>query len=164
MVDERETILLLDSDSYTRWTLKALLESENYSVMAADTIETALKNLSGKISGFITEYWVNRSNTLETIRELKERIPEAYVMMLTDNVLNEDDYEAVINAGVDDYFIKPVPAQRVLLHLRKGLRQHSQILLYAAPQAKPDQNTPDQEKNDGRRTNESKIQGSMTRK
>ncbi len=128
MVDERETILILDSDNHTRWTLKALLETERYPVIAVDTIENALGNLSGKISGFVTEYWVNQLNTLEAIRELKKRTPEAYVMMLTDKVANEKEYEEIINAGVDDYFIKPVPSQRVLLHLRKGLRQRSQLL------------------------------------
>ena len=44
-------------------------------------------------------------------------------MMLTNNEVDERQYEEIIRAGVDDYFLKPVSFNRILLHLEKGLKR-----------------------------------------
>ncbi len=125
----KEMILIIDPEAHTQWTLKTLLESEGYEVFAANTISSARKKISHlKLSGLITEYWVNHLSTLGIIRKFKELNPEAYVMMLTNGEIQEEAYQKVIDAGVDDYFLKPFPSQKILLHLRKGLK-HQQILL-----------------------------------
>jgi DNA-binding response OmpR family regulator len=125
----KETILILDKESHTRWVLKALLENEKYIVIAVDTIERAVQNFSEfQVSGLITEYRIGRTTTIETIRELKLRAPEAYVMMLTADELTEKEYEEVIAAGVDDYFVKPFPSSKILVHLGKGLRHRTLLL------------------------------------
>jgi len=122
MPGTRETILILDKESHNRWVLTTLLENEKYIVIAVDSIERAVKNISEfEVSGFITEYRIDKDCTVGAIRELKKRFPEAYVMMLTDNDLNEKEYEEVMEAGVDDYFLKPLPSKKILVHLRKGL-------------------------------------------
>ena len=124
-----ETILILDKEPHIQWTLKTFLESEKYVVTAANTLNGALRNFSEfKVSGLITEYWINDSCTLETIKELKRMFPEAYVMMLTNNNVKESEYEEIMNSGVDDYFIKPYSFKKILLHLRKGLKQHNILL------------------------------------
>ena len=125
----KETIIILDQDSNTQWTLKTLLESEGYMVIAANTIEAALRSFSEfEISGLITEYWIGRSSTLETIRRCKKAFPQAYVMMLTHGEMQEDTYAEVINAGADDCFLKPLSIKKILLHLRKGLRKRLTLL------------------------------------
>jgi DNA-binding NtrC family response regulator len=125
----KETILILDKENHTRWILKTLLESEKYIVIAVETIERALQNFSEfEVSGLITEYRIDHSPTLETIQELKVRFPEAYVMMLTTDEISEKEYEEIIRAGVDDYFVKPAPAWKILIHLGKGMKQRSILL------------------------------------
>jgi DNA-binding NtrC family response regulator len=125
----KETILILDQESHIQWTLKTFLESEQYIVISVNTIERALRNFSAfNVSGLITEYWIDHSRTLKTIREFKKKVPEAYVMMLTNNELPESEFEEIINSGVDDYFIKPLSFHKILLHLRKGLKQHNTFL------------------------------------
>jgi DNA-binding NtrC family response regulator len=125
----KETILILDKENHTRWILKALLENEKYIVIAVDTIERAVQNFSEfQVSGLITEYRIGRAATLDTVRELKSRAPEAYVMMLTADELTEKEYEEVIAAGVDDYFVKPFPSWKILVHLGKGLKQRNLLL------------------------------------
>ena len=112
-----ETILILDKEPHIQWTLKTFLESEKYVVTAANTLNGALRNFSEfKVSGLITEYWINDSCTLETIKELKRMFPEAYVMMLTNNDVKESEYEEIMNSGVDDYFLKPYSFKKILLH------------------------------------------------
>ena len=125
----KETVLILDTEGHTRWVLKALLENEEYLVIAVETMERALQNFSEfEVSGLITEYRIDQSSTLDMIRELKTRFPEAYVMMLTADEVTEKEYEEIISAGVDDYFVKPFPSWKILPHLRKGLKQRNTVL------------------------------------
>ena len=120
----KETILILDKECETQYALRTRLEIEKYIVIAVDTIDRAVQNFSEfEVSGLITEYSIEHSCTLERIRELKKKFPEAYVMMITNKEVVESEYAEIIDAGVDDFFLKPLSAGKILLHLRKGLRQ-----------------------------------------
>jgi DNA-binding NtrC family response regulator len=123
------SILLLDDDLHILWTFKTFLEAEGYTIYAADTIDK-FKKLSSNVraSTFITEYWAQDARTLEIIRAFKEKFPEAYVMMVTNNQVTEGEYEEIIRAGVDDFFLKPFPNNKMLIHLEKGLRQRDLFL------------------------------------
>jgi len=124
-----ETILILDNEFYIQSILKIFLENGGYSVIIANTVEKALHSFSEyKIAGLITEYRIDQFCTVETIREVKKNFPELYVMMLTNSDLKENKYEEIIHAGVDDYFVKPFSFTRILLHLRKGLKEHNILL------------------------------------
>ena len=124
-----ETILILDDESHSRWTLKVLLESEHYPVVAVDTIDRALRNFSEfEVSGLVAEYWINQRCTVEAIRELKTRFPACYVMILTDKEMKENEYEEAMTAGVDDCFLKPLSTKKILLHIKKGLKRRSDLL------------------------------------
>lgn len=125
----RETIVILDPESNAQWPLKAFLENEDYNVIPVNTIEKARKKFSEfEVSGLITEYWINHSSTLETIRGFKKAFPEGYVMLLSNGELKENEYEETMDAGADDFFLKPLSIKRILLHLRKGLKQRQNLL------------------------------------
>jgi DNA-binding NtrC family response regulator len=125
----KETIVILDPESNTQWPLKTFLENEEFNVIPVNTVEKALKKFSEfEVSGLITEYWINHSSTLEAIRGLKKAFPEAYVMMLTNGELQENEYEQIISAGADDLFLKPFSITRILLHLRKGLIHRQNLM------------------------------------
>jgi DNA-binding response OmpR family regulator len=120
----KETILILDKEFHTQWTLKTLLESEGYIVLAVDTIERAIQNFKEfEVSCLITEYRIGDAYTSGLIKELKKNFPEVYVMMLTYENLEEDEYKKIMRAGIDDFFLKPISTDKILIHLRKGLRQ-----------------------------------------
>jgi len=125
----KETILILDKEFHSQWTLKTLLESEKYIVLAVDTIERALQNFQEfEVSGLITEYRIDHTPTPEIIRELKKHFPELYVMMLTHENLEEKEYRKIMSSGIDDFFLKPISGERILIHLKKGLRQRKILL------------------------------------
>jgi len=125
----KDTILILDKEFHTQWTLKTVLESEKYIVLAVDTIERALQNFREfEVSGLVTEYRIENSETLDMIRELKKGFSELYVMMLTDENLEEKEYRRIMSSGIDDLFLKPISVERILIHLKKGLR-HRRILI-----------------------------------
>jgi DNA-binding NtrC family response regulator len=124
----KETILILDTDKNVTWTLKTLLENEGYPVVVVESVERALKDFTEfKVSGLITEYWIGNLRSLGAIRNLKEMFPESYVMMITNQPVKDEEYEEVMTSGVDDYFLKPMPIKKVILHLQKGLK--NRILL-----------------------------------
>lgn len=129
-----KTIMILDSEAHSRWALKTLLESERYLVVEVDSIERALRDFSEfKIEGFIAECWIGGASTTGVIREVKTRFPNCYVMILTDKDLREEDYEELLDAGMDDFFSKPASSKKILLHLERGLsRQDNSIALCAS--------------------------------
>ena len=123
-----EIILIVDPEAHTQWTLKTLLEGEGYNVITTDKIESARKKiLNIELSALITEYWVDHLSSLGIIREFKGLFPEAYVMMLTNGEVQENEYREVLDAGVDDFFLKPFSSKKILLHLRKGLNHHQTL-------------------------------------
>ena len=125
----KETILILDKDFHTQWTLRTILESEKYIVLAVDTIQRALMNFQEfEVSGLITEDRIDHTNVPEIIRELKRDFPELYVMMLTAENLEEKEYKKIMSAGIDDLFLKPISTEKILVHLKKGLK-HRKVLL-----------------------------------
>jgi len=125
----KETILILDEEFHTQWTLKTLLEAEKYIVVAVDTVERALQNFQEfEVSGLVTEYRVGYTRTLEIIRELKKNFPELYVMMVTYENLEEKEYMRTMSSGIDDFFLKPISSEKILIHLKKGLRQRRLLL------------------------------------
>ena len=122
----KETVLILDAEKNVTWTLKTLLENEGYPAVIVESIEKAVRDFTEfKVSGLITEYWVGSVQTLGAIRKLKEMFPESYVMMITNQSVNDDEYEEIMRSGVDDCFFKPMPVRKILLHLQKGLMHRS---------------------------------------
>ncbi len=125
----RETILILDKELHTQWMLKTLLEGEKYIVLAVDTIERALQNFREfEVAGLITEYRMDHTLTREIIRELKKNFPELYVMMVTCENLEEREYRRIMGSGIDDFFLKPLSCEKILIHLKKGLRQRKILI------------------------------------
>ena len=125
----KETIIILDQELHTQWTLKTLLEIEDYNVIAVNSAERAMRIFSEfDVSTLITEYWVDHASTIETIREFKKMYPESYVMVLSNGELQEKEYEEIINAGTDDFFLKPFSMKKIILHIRKGLKRRTALL------------------------------------
>lgn len=125
----KETVVVLDNERHVQWTLKNLLEEEEYTILPLGSIGTVMPTFSEReVACLITEYWIDHFCTLELVRGLKKRFPETYVMMLTSKEVDSEKYEEIMSAGVDDFFKKPFSAEKILLHLRKGLRQRNILL------------------------------------
>ncbi len=122
-----KAIMILDPEEHTQWVLRTILESEGYKVFGVARIEEALKIFTEyKFHALISEYWIGHISSLEIIKKFKELSPEGYVMMLANEDAKENEYQEIINAGVDDFFVKPFPTKRILIHLQKGLRRNKE--------------------------------------
>jgi len=125
----KEVVLIFDQDPHTRWVLKTLLEGERYIVIAHGEIERLKQNFREfEICGLIVEYRPDQKDLIDFVHDLKKDFPELYIMMLTWVDVNDMDYKRILNAGVDDFFLKPFSSEKILLHLQKGLKQRKLVL------------------------------------
>ena len=121
-------ILILEEDLHLRWILKTFLENKGFSIIVSDTIEKSLEIISReKISIFITEYWVDHSNTIEIIKKIKEMSPQVYILLNTNRIIDEKEYQQIIDAGVDDFFEKPFSFDKMMIHLEERSKKRSLI-------------------------------------
>ena len=70
----------------------------------------------------------NGVSLFEIIKKIRERLPELYVMMIADGRIGEKEHQKVIETGVDDFFVKPMPYEKILFHLQSGLKQRKKYL------------------------------------
>lgn len=123
-----QKILILEEDRHLQWILKTFLESKGFSTIVSDKVEMVLEIVTKtKISIFITEYWINHSNTLETIKKLKILSPQVYVLLNTYRVIDENEYQKIMEVGVDDLFEKPFSFEKMMSHLKKGFQKNHLI-------------------------------------
>ena len=122
-------ILLVDPFQNLVNIYRAILEEEKYSVETATNVDEALHRLSlRQYSVFITEYFYPLEDTCRMIQWLKHASPETYILMVTDADVDETTYETLFDIGLDDLILKPYPPEKILVHVKKGIRQRDIIL------------------------------------
>ncbi len=117
-------ILLLEGKRNILWPSKTFLGENGYDVHTARSRKEAIDQIGRQhFSAIITEYILEGATTLKIVRQVKSANPESYVLLLTNVNLDRKAYEEVFAAGVDDYFVKPFPLEKILVYLEKGMRE-----------------------------------------
>jgi PleD family two-component response regulator len=123
------SILLLDPYKSLLSTYRRILEGQNYVVETAINLDEASQKCSLKqYAVFITEYVSPFEDMCRMIQWLKHYSPETYILMVTHADIDETTYEALFDIGLDDLIFKPYPAEKILVHIRKGIKQRNLIL------------------------------------
>jgi DNA-binding NtrC family response regulator len=119
-----ETILILEEDLQLQWILKTYLEGRGFSIIALDSLEKVQEMVSKhRVPIFITtEQWLKSPYLIETIKQIKQSIPEIYILMTTYRMMEEKDYEDFFLAGVDDILEKPFSLNKITVLLKKRLK------------------------------------------
>jgi PleD family two-component response regulator len=105
------------------------LESQDYLVETALNLDEAFQKCSmQQYAVFITEYISPFEDICRLIQWLKHRSSETYIIMVTHADIDKTTYEALFEIGLDDLIFKPCPPDRILVHIRKGIRQRDLIL------------------------------------
>ncbi|MBW1643857.1 MAG: Flp pilus assembly complex ATPase component TadA, partial [Deltaproteobacteria bacterium] len=118
-------ILVADDNMITLKVLCKNLESENYQVFAAenglDGLEIASREKPDLI---VTDYNMPRMDGMMFIKRLKSQLATRCIpiIMLTGKDEVESEVE-VINAGADDYLVKPVNPKRFLARVHRLLKR-----------------------------------------
>src|ERR1700756_1677038 len=111
-------VLVVDDDPAVRQSLSTALGRDGYEVLAADDGNAALAHLVAvSVDAIVLDVAMPEPNGLEVCRRLRARGDQTPILMLTARDL-VDDRVAGLDAGADDYLVKPF----ALAELRARLR------------------------------------------
>jgi len=57
------------------------------------------------------------------IEWVKKKTPETYIIVISNAFIDEKNYEKLFTKGVDDFILKPYSPDKILVHIKKGLKQ-----------------------------------------
>ena len=123
---EHARILVVDDEPAVQNALRRALTLERYEVVeAADGREALEHLLSAQYEAVILDVAMPRMDGLQVCRKLRESGDQTPVLMLTARG-DVDDRVAGLDAGADDYLVKPFALRELLARVRALLRRGSE--------------------------------------
>ena len=116
-------ILIADDDSNTRRLFQAVLEAENYTVSMAANGEEALEIMDRQhIDLVVLDVMMPKMDGYEFTRQLRDVNNNLPILMVSAKQQTEDRKKGFM-IGIDDYMVKPVDEEEMLLRIRALLRR-----------------------------------------
>src|SRR5262245_48314635 len=116
-------VLIVDDDEAVRRSLSHALRRDGYEVGEAADGLSALDRLSRvKHDAIVLDVLMPEPNGLEVCKRLRRRGDDTPILMLTARDL-VDDRVAGLDAGADDYLVKPFALEELRARLRALLRR-----------------------------------------
>jgi len=118
-------ILIVDDEPAIRRFLKASLETEGFQIVAAETAAQALKEAAqAKPDLMILDLGLPDQDGLEVIKQVRAAGPLPIIVLSVRN--DEQGKVAALDAGADDYMVKPFGVEELLARVRAALRHRLQ--------------------------------------
>ncbi len=118
------TILMVDDEPQIRRVMRTALSAHGYSVIEAPTGEEALEKLRREPPDLvILDINMPGMGGLETCREIRSGSDVPIIMLTVRN--SERDKVSALDAGADDYVVKPFGMEELLARIRAALRRAS---------------------------------------
>jgi two-component system response regulator AtoC len=136
---QKPTVLVVDDESLIRFALAERLTDEGYRVIEADTAAGALAKSEEGVDLVLLDYKLPDGDGIEVLKRLKERDPDALVILLTAHVSVDLAVEAM-KQGAYHYANKPFNLDEVVLLVDKALettRLRREVRALRASQAQP---------------------------
>jgi two-component system KDP operon response regulator KdpE len=115
-------ILIVDDDPQIRRVLQTTLVAQDYEVVATPHAEEALERLRGeRFDLIVLDMNMPGMNGLEACRVIRSRSDVAIVMLTVRDA--ESDKVDALDAGADDYVIKPFSSPELFARIRAALRR-----------------------------------------
>lgn len=124
MFDFRPTVLLIEDDTHIRRFVRTALESEGCEVFEADTVRRGLIEAGTRQpDAVVLDLGLPDADGMTLLTELRgwTQVP---VLVLSART-GEADKIAALDAGAEDYLIKPFGVGELLARLRVLLRRHA---------------------------------------
>ena len=116
-----ERILLVDDEENARSALRSLLGEEGYEIREAKDGEEALAELAAFAPAVVlSDVRMPRLDGLSLLKKAKEQGSDAIFLMMTAFANVESAVEAM-RAGADNYLVKPVALDALLVFIEKAL-------------------------------------------
>ncbi len=117
-------ILVIDDDKNIRFLFKEVLELNHYTVHCASNGEEGLKIYeSTHIDLVMVDIMMPGMDGYEFTQKLRESNPDIPILMMSAKQLSEDRKKGFL-AGIDDYMVKPIDLEELLLHIKALLRRY----------------------------------------
>ena len=115
--------LVEDDDKNTRRLLKAVLESEMYTVHTAENREDALAVMDREhIDLAVLDVMMPKMDGYEFTKLLRENQNNLPILMISARQLPRDKHKGFL-VGTDDYMTKPIDEEEMLLRIKALLRR-----------------------------------------
>ena len=123
-------ILVVDDEPQIRRVLRSTLSTRGYVITEAKSGEEALESLrKDRPDLILLDVNMPGLGGIETCREIRRGLDAPIIMLTVRNA--ERDKVAALDAGADDYVVKPFGIEELLARIRAALRR------YAPPDALP---------------------------
>jgi len=120
-------VLVVDDEPAVRQSLATALARDGYEIRLAGDGNTALIELAtGGVDAIILDVAMPEPNGLEVCRQLRARGDRTPILMLTARDLI-DDRVAGLDAGADDYLVKPFALAELRARLRALMRRAGDV-------------------------------------
>jgi two-component system KDP operon response regulator KdpE len=118
------TILVVDDEPQIRRVMRTTLASNGYAVLEARTGEEALETIRKERPELVLlDVNMPGIGGLEVCREIRDQSDIAIIMLTVRNT--EHDKVLALDAGADDYVVKPFSMEELLARIRAALRRTS---------------------------------------
>jgi two-component system KDP operon response regulator KdpE len=122
-------ILIVDDAQQVRRVLRTTLAAEGYTIFEAGTGEEALESIRASVpDAILLDVNMPGMGGLEACREIRRSLDVPILMLTVRNA--ERDKVLALDAGADDYVVKPFGMHELLARIRAALRR-------SLPQGKP---------------------------
>lgn len=127
---DKERILIVDDDPYILGMVRLILENEAYEIIEAKDGREALEKISQTIPNLIIlDYMMPVMDGLEVCMKLRKDTLYRHIPIIMLTAKGElTDKVRGIDAGVDDYIVKPFEPQELLARAKMILRRTSRSL------------------------------------
>ena len=133
-MDFKKEILIIEDDSDIRKTVRMLLEGEGFCVTEASDGFEGIKKVTSHTSLIILDVMMPGKSGYETCEEIRRF---SYVPILFLTAKNRDNDKILgLNAGGDDYLIKPFSFSELIARVNALLRRYSTYNVCSTPSDK----------------------------
>jgi sigma-B regulation protein RsbU (phosphoserine phosphatase) len=118
-------ILAIDDDPVAQLVLEAALKALGHDVtMAADGIEAWERLQTPEVRVVVSDWQMPRLDGLELCRRVRGRVGRNYVyfILVTQHSATDENHQAALEAGVDDFLTKPINLRELRLRLHVAER------------------------------------------
>ena len=118
------TILAVDDEPQIRRVLRATLSAQGYTILEAKSGEEALEKIRHeRIDLILLDMNLPVISGIETCREIRASSDTPIIMLTVRNT--EEDKVNALDAGADDYVVKPFGSEELMARIRASLRRAS---------------------------------------
>lgn len=123
MTQAMHQVLVIEDDPAIRGVLRALLQSEEFRVVEADTAARgSIEAVSHKPDLLLVDLGLPDGDGIDVIRKVRSWSPVPIIVLSARNM--EAQKIAALDAGADDYVTKPFSAPELMARVRAALRRN----------------------------------------